>query len=154
VVDGRPGVARSGNPGLEQGAPIDALIDRAVSAINRGDWCLFGRLLTAAGTPDQARARLDTALLFAADTGVRFYDAELLRARAHTHTEPNARGAGLATARTLARRQGARLFELRASLDDFELRGEPARRHLVDAVEKTPIDSPLPELARAVAALQ
>jgi hypothetical protein len=75
-------------------------------------------------------------------------------ARAGINTEPNARAAGLATARTLARRQRARLFELRASLDDFELRGEPARSHLVDAVEKMPIDSPFPELARAKAALQ
>ena len=43
----------------------------------------------------------------AADTGVRFYDAELLRARALTHTDSRARAAGLAAARELARRQGA-----------------------------------------------
>jgi predicted ATPase len=117
-------------------------------------WCVLGRLLTAADQPDQARTRLDAALQFAADTGVRFYDAELLRARAHTHTDSSARAEGLAAARELARCQGAWLFEMRASLDDFELRGEPARKHLVDAVEKMPTDSPLPELARARAALQ
>jgi hypothetical protein len=33
----------------------------------------------AAGQPDDARARLDAALRFTADTGVHFYDAELLR---------------------------------------------------------------------------
>jgi class 3 adenylate cyclase/tetratricopeptide (TPR) repeat protein len=117
-------------------------------------WCLLGRLSTAADQPDQARTRLDAALAFTAETSVHFYDAELLRARAHTHTEPNARAAGLAAARVLAHRQGAWLFEMRASLDDFELRGEQARRHLLDVVQKMPIDSPLPELARARAALQ
>jgi predicted ATPase len=117
-------------------------------------WCVLGQLLTAAEQPDEARARLDAALQFTADTGVHFYDAELLRARAHTHTEPNARADDLAAARELARRQGARLFEIRASLDDFDLRGEPARKHLIDAVEKMPRNSPLPELARARVALQ
>jgi hypothetical protein len=34
----------------------------------------------------------------------------------------------------LARRQGATLFELRAALDDFELRGQPAREPLVDVI--------------------
>jgi tetratricopeptide (TPR) repeat protein len=117
-------------------------------------WCVLGQLLTAAEQPDQARTRLDGALQFTADTGVHFYDAELLRARAHTHTEPNARADDLAAARELARRQGAWLFELRAGLDDFDLRGEPARKHLNDAVEKMPRNSPLPELARARVALQ
>ena len=59
-----------------------------------------------------------------------FYDAELLRLRAHTHTDPDARRADLGAALALARRQGATLFELRAALDDFELRGEPARAAL------------------------
>ena len=60
----------------------------------------------------------------------------LLRARASTHTDSIARAEGLAAARELARRQGAWLFEMRASLDDFELRGESARKHLVDAVKR------------------
>jgi tetratricopeptide (TPR) repeat protein len=117
-------------------------------------WCILGQLLTAAGQPDQARARIDGALQFTADTGVRFYDAELLRARARTHSDANARADDLAAARKVAHRQGAPLFELRASLDDFDLRGQPARQHLLDAVEKMPKDSPLPELARAHAVLQ
>lgn len=117
-------------------------------------WCVLGRLLTAAGQPDQARTRLDAALQFAADTGVRFYEAELLRARAHTHSDSSVRADDLAAAREVARRQGAWLFEIRASLDDFDLRGEPARKHLLDAIKKMPTDSPLPELARTRAALQ
>jgi class 3 adenylate cyclase/tetratricopeptide (TPR) repeat protein len=116
-------------------------------------WCLLGRLLTAANQADQARTRLDMALHFAAETGVRFYNAELLRARAHTHSEPNARAAGFAAARELARRQGVPLFELRAALDDFELRGEPARGALVSAVERMTADSPLPELTHALGSL-
>jgi hypothetical protein len=43
--------------------------------------------------------------------------------------------------------------ELRAALDDFELRGEPPRTLLTDAASRIPADSPLPELARARAAI-
>ena len=52
----------------------------------------------------------------------------------------------------LARRQGATFFELRAAVDDFDLRGEPARAALVDAASRIPTDSRPPELARARAA--
>jgi hypothetical protein len=45
----------------------------------------LGRLLIAASQPQVARERLDTGLQLAQDTGMRFYDAELLRLRAHTH---------------------------------------------------------------------
>ena len=76
---------------------------------------VLGRLLIAAGQPEQARARLDTALALAQDTGMCFYDAELLRLRAHTHTDPDARRADISAALELARRQGATLFELRAA---------------------------------------
>ncbi len=48
--------------------------------------CVVGRLLIAAGQPEQA-AHLNTALQLAQDTGMHFYDAELLRLRAHTHTD-------------------------------------------------------------------
>ena len=99
---------------------------------------VLARLLTAAGQPEQARARLDTALQLAEDTGMCFYDAELLRLRAHTQIDPDARRADIAAALELARRQGATLFELRAALDDFELRGEPARAALVDVVSRFP----------------
>ncbi len=109
----------------------------------------LGHSLAAAGFREQARARLETAITLGCDTEMRFYDAELLRLRAHTHTDPAARRADLAAALGLARRQGAHLYELRAALDDFELRGQPARDVLVDAVNRVPADSPLPELARA-----
>ena len=115
---------------------------------------VLARLLTAAGQPEQARARLDTALQLAQDTGMCFYDAELLRLRAHTQVDPDARRADLDAALKLARRQGATLFELRAGLDDVELRGQPAHAALTDVVSRMPASSAFPELARARAALQ
>lgn len=99
---------------------------------------VLGRLLTVAGPPEAARACLDTALALARDTGMCFYDAELLRLRAHTHTDPETMQADISAAVDLARRQGATLFELRAALDDFELRGQPARAALVDVFSRFP----------------
>ena len=40
---------------------------------------IIGRLLLAAGHPDKARQRLEMALGHAEETGMHFYDAELLR---------------------------------------------------------------------------
>jgi hypothetical protein len=97
--------------------------------------------LIAAGQPEQAGAHLDIALAPAQDTGMCFYDAELLRLRAHTNTDLDARRADRETALELARRQGATLFELRAALDDFELRGQPVRGGLADVVSRFPIGS-------------
>ncbi|HWT48004.1 MAG TPA: adenylate/guanylate cyclase domain-containing protein [Mycobacterium sp.] len=113
----------------------------------------LGRLLIAAGQPEQGRHRLDIALAVAKDTGTCFYDAELLRLRAHTHTDPGARQADINAALELARRQGATLFELRAALDDFELRGEPASAAVADAAKRIPANDAWPELAQAQAAL-
>jgi hypothetical protein len=115
---------------------------------------MVGQLLTAAGRPDEARARVDIALQIAEDTGMHYYDAELLRARAYTHIDPDARAADFAAAIELARRQGALLFELRAALDDFELRGQSASAVLADAAARLPADSVLPEAARAHALLR
>jgi len=78
-----------------------------------------------------------------------FYDAELLRLRAHTESDPDDRAAGLARALSLVRRQGARLFELRAALDDFALRGRVAREAFIESVSHFPADSAWPEQARA-----
>jgi hypothetical protein len=72
----------------------------------------FGVDETVRGDLEQAR-RLDTGLALARDTGMCFYDAELLRLRAHTHTDPDARQAALGAALELARSQGVTLFELR-----------------------------------------
>ena len=90
-------------------------------------YSVLGRLLTAAGQTEQARNHLDAGLALAQDTGMHFYDAELLRLRAGTHADDKARHADLTAARELARRQGAALFELRAALDGYELRGTAAR---------------------------
>jgi hypothetical protein len=63
--------------------------------------------------------------------GPRYRDVLLRRRTAGCaptpHTDPAARAADIAAAFELARRQGATLFELRAALDHFELRGEPNR---------------------------
>jgi hypothetical protein len=114
---------------------------------------VIARLLIALQRPDEARARIETGRQLADDTGMRFYDAELLRLRGHTYTECAARAGAFRYAREVARRQGARLFELRAALDDFELRGGPATAELVEALDRIPPDSALPEAARARAAL-
>ncbi len=114
---------------------------------------MLGRLLIASGQPETARERLDIGLALAQDTGMCFYDAELLRLRAHTHKDPAARQADITAALQLSRRQGAPLVELRAALDDFELRGEAAAAALADAANRIPANSPWPELERAEAAL-
>ncbi|MEA2770667.1 MAG: hypothetical protein QOD93_3629, partial [Acetobacteraceae bacterium] len=88
---------------------------------------VLARLLTAAGKPEAGRERVNLALQMAQDTGVHFYEAELLRVRAHTYADPDAQHAGLRAAIELAQTQGAHVFELRAAADDFELLGEPAR---------------------------
>jgi class 3 adenylate cyclase/tetratricopeptide (TPR) repeat protein len=114
---------------------------------------LVARLLLAAGQSDQARDRLNIGLQLADNTGMHFYDAELLRLRARARAEPAIRRADLDAALQLARRQDATLFELRAALDDSELRGQSARAALADVVSRFPTDSEWPELMRAKAAL-
>ena len=114
---------------------------------------VLGRLLIAAGQPEVARDRLDTALQLAQDTGMHFYDAELLRLRAHTHTDPEPAAPTSPPPSTWPAARARTLFELRAALDDFELRGRPARAALTDVVSRFPTDSGWPELARAQAAL-
>ena len=113
----------------------------------------LAQLLTAAGRREEARAQLDMALTLGRDIEMCFYEAELLRLRAHTHTDSVARRADLAAALGIARQQGADLYELRAALDDFELRGEPARAALVNVVGRFAADSPLPERKRYLSVL-
>jgi class 3 adenylate cyclase/tetratricopeptide (TPR) repeat protein len=114
---------------------------------------ILGRLLIGAGQLEAARERLDIGLALARDTGMCFYDAELLRLRAQTHADAAARQADINSALELARRQGAMLFELRAALDDFELRGEPAAAAVAEAAMRIPAGYAWPELDRAKAAL-
>ena len=72
-----------------------------------------------------------------------------MRLRAHTATDDTQRHEELAAARKLARSQDFTLLELRAALDDFELRGQPVRDALVDVVRRMPAEGAAPELARA-----
>lgn len=110
---------------------------------------VLARLLTAAGRTEEARMRLDAALQSGEETGANFYRAELLRLRAHTTDDVDARDADLRAAVDTACEQGALIFELRAAMDDFELHGDSSRGTLVDAISRFPADSGWPELVRA-----
>jgi len=110
---------------------------------------IIGRLLIAAGQLEKARERLEMALRHAEDTGMRFHDAELMRVRAHTFTQPDARRAALAAALQLARHQGATLFELRCLLDSFDLLGDGDRSELAGLISRFPGDTRWAEFLRA-----
>jgi class 3 adenylate cyclase/tetratricopeptide (TPR) repeat protein len=114
---------------------------------------VIARLLTAAGQNDQAKARLHAGLTLGVETGMHYYDAELLRIRAGTHSTDEQRRADLAAAAQLARRQSATIFELRCAMDGFESAGEPSRGALVDAIGRFSADAGWPELERAQALL-
>jgi hypothetical protein len=109
---------------------------------------VIARLLIALDQPDEARRRIESSRQIADETGMKFYDAELLRLRGHTYTDFDAQAAAFRYAGEVARQQGARLFELRAALDDFELRGAPALAGLVEVLNRIPADGGLPEVAR------
>ena len=111
------------------------------------------RVLTAAGMNDAARERVDLALQMADETDWHIFDAELLRLRAHTSDDPDARHADLRAAIELAQLQGAPIYELRAAADDFELIGEPARAALMDVLNRFPSAQTWPELSRVRALL-
>lgn len=115
---------------------------------------VLARLLIAAGEHERAREELDAVLQLAEQTEMRFYNAELLRLRAQTHVDPVSRRADVAAALDLAHRQGATLFELRAALQDAELRGDAARAALIDVVGRFPAGTRWPELTRAHAVLE
>jgi class 3 adenylate cyclase len=112
---------------------------------------IVGRLLIAAGAMERARDRLEMALGHAVETGMHFYDAELLRVRAQTFADPQERRSALTSALDFARGQGATLFELRCLLDLFDLDGDQST--LVDIVRRFPSDARWPEFARAEAIL-
>lgn len=106
-----------------------------------------GRLLIAAGAGQRARERLEMALQHAEETGMRFYDGELMRVRALTFTDPRKRRNALTDALEFARQQGATLFELRCMLDLFDIDGD--RSALAEVVRRFPGDARWPEFARA-----
>jgi hypothetical protein len=115
---------------------------------------VLARLLNAAGDQEAARERLDIALKMGQDTWIQFYDAELLRLRAHTITDGDIRHQHFRASIELAQKQGAYIFELRSAADDFELMGDRARSGLVEAVSRFPADQTWPELARTRALLE
>jgi predicted ATPase len=110
---------------------------------------MMARLLIGAGRLGEARDRVNAGLQLAEETGMHYYDAELLRLRSHTDGDTEARRTDLDSAMELACEQGAIVFEMRAAIDDFELRGEPVRNRLVKTLGRLPDDSPLPEAVRA-----
>jgi class 3 adenylate cyclase/tetratricopeptide (TPR) repeat protein len=128
---------------------LDALRQLEVYRFGSFHDAILCRVLIATGQPQTARAHLDAGLQRARDTGIHFYDAELLRLRAQTRTDPEARQLDVEAALQLARQQGATLFELRAALDDYHLRGGPALAALRDVAGRFPAESELPEVTRA-----
>ena len=78
---------------------------------------MTGALLAAARDFDGARERYEQSLQLAADTGMRFYDAETRRRLAHLEADRDAVVAALRSALDLARSQAARPFEQRIALD-------------------------------------
>jgi tetratricopeptide (TPR) repeat protein len=114
---------------------------------------VLARLLTAAGDREAARECLDVSLKMGHDTWIQFYDAELLRLRAHTLDDVDERHRHFRESIQLAQKQGAHIFELRSAADDFELIGEPARAALLEASGRMPTDQTWPDLARARALL-
>ncbi|HUO41213.1 MAG TPA: adenylate/guanylate cyclase domain-containing protein, partial [Mycobacterium sp.] len=111
---------------------------------------VLAQLLIAAGRQAEAAEALVTAFAMADDTGMRFYNAELLRIRART-VDDDAAHADLHEAVEVARRQGALIFELSAASDLFERYGE--REALADVVDRFPPGSTWPQLSRARAQL-
>ncbi len=112
---------------------------------------VIARLLIAAGQRAEASERIKIALDLAKETGMSFYDAELLRIRAGTQQDDDKQRADLGAAIELARKQCAAIFELRSAAEYFELYGD--RRPLREAISRFPKDSTWPELSRALAIL-
>jgi hypothetical protein len=76
-----------------------------------------GALLAAAGDREGARVRYDASLALAAETGMRFYDAETMRRVAHLAPDRDQADLELRAALALAASQRARPFELRITHD-------------------------------------
>jgi tetratricopeptide (TPR) repeat protein len=115
---------------------------------------VLARLLIAAGDLEAARDRIETALALAAETGMHFYDAELLRIRAHTTDDPQSQRADLRAAIELAREQGTPIFEVRAAAEYFDIDPDEGRSAISDAAGHFSADTSWPELARARALLE
>jgi class 3 adenylate cyclase len=125
----------------------------AISLITFYD-AILARLLIASGDLHGARERLQAGLELAQRTRMHFYDAELLRLRAHTTDDIPEQRHDLEAAWGLARRQDAPIFELRAATDLFRLDGTRAGHAVSDTLGRFPAVSPWPELASARALIE
>jgi class 3 adenylate cyclase/tetratricopeptide (TPR) repeat protein len=147
--------------GVEVSNGVAALIGWATTSrlLGASGWVTWfdghgARLLIVTGRLGEARDQLNLGLQLAEETGMRFYNAELLRLRAATHDNPDDRREDLAAAFELARRQETPVFALRAALDIYQLHGETAQPSVDEAMTMFPADSTWPELARARALLR
>ena len=109
----------------------------------------IGALLAAAGDAAAARERYDESLRLAAETGMRFYDAETMRRLAQLEPDRAMVVAALRRALELARSQAARPFELRIALDLHDLLGDEARPLLTQAMQAFADDAAAAELDEA-----
>ncbi|MFL6088582.1 MAG: ATP-binding protein [Aeromicrobium sp.] len=107
---------------------------------------VLGRLAAKAGDVESARVHYEESLELAESTGMRFYDAETLRCRAHLADQADQVVRGLTEALALARQQGTRPFELRIALDLHDVRGEAAAAELRAAVDGFAADASYAEL--------
>lgn len=108
------------------GAFIDLWVMLGLKVLLPFSMTMHGALLAAAGDVEGAQTRYDESLVLAADTGMRFYDAETMRRIAHLASNRDQTVSELRTALDLARSQEARPFELRIALDLHELLGRDA----------------------------
>jgi class 3 adenylate cyclase/tetratricopeptide (TPR) repeat protein len=111
-----------------------------------------GRLRAAAGDTDGAAARYDETLQFGRSTGIRFYEAEVLRLRAHLLASDEV-SATLRAALDLARSQGAAPFELRIARDLVAHGDADALTLVAEAVTQFGPDARFPELDDARASV-
>jgi len=109
----------------------------------------IGALLTASGDLEGAGQRYEESLQLAAQTGMRFYDAETARRVAHLAPDRESEISALQAALELARSQAARPFELRIALDLHERLGEDARLPLERAMRSFGEGSTTVELEQA-----
>ena len=114
---------------------------------------MLGRLAAKGGDRGAASDRYEESLELARTTGMTFYDAETLRCRAHLADQSDEVVRRLDEALGVARKQGARPFELRIALDLHHIRGEAAEADLRAAVDGFRADASYPELDQARARL-
>jgi tetratricopeptide (TPR) repeat protein len=114
---------------------------------------MLGQIAAKRGDTEGALRHYEESLALSRDTGMAFYDAETLRCQAHLAHDRDDVTRRLHEALDLARRQGARPFELRIALDLSDIRGEAAAPELSAAVAGFRADASYRELDDARARL-